>query len=248
MGPLLWKELRQLPRKRGVLASALLLPLLLLLVLPLGQMLALARLPAATAAGSRVSGGLPGTETMQAISHDPSLMFRLMTFPLIVIIGGLIGPNVLATHSVVVERERRTLDLLAALPVTLSDILQAKLLATVLISAVIAVPLLAIDAAAALFLGLASIADVAAMAVLLLAAMAYSTASALVVSLLSGDYRTANNVGGALIGPIILASVALVLLLPRGSAPWVLAAVLLALAAVAVGVALRWLSIERLLR
>ncbi|MGH2354018.1 MAG: ABC transporter permease [Chloroflexota bacterium] len=246
---LLWKEVRQLPRKRAALISAVLLPMLFFVVLPAGQMIGLSQLgSAATPTPVGVPEGLPLPDTLQIIERDPAAAFRLLTLPLVVLVGGLIVPSVMAVHTVVVERERRTLDLLAALPVSLPAILWAKLLATLAVGAAIAVPLFAVDCLLALRLRLLTPANAATLLALLLAALTYSTAAALVVGLVAGDFRTANNVSGAMIGPLILLAVACLILLPPGIAPLLLAALLLGLAGIAVVAALRWLTVERLLR
>jgi len=245
---LLWKELRQLPRKRSAVVSTTLFPLLLLFVMPVAQMVAISRLPPAAMQASRLPAGIALPEVMDTINRDPAAAFHLLTLPLVVLLGGLIVPSVLASHTVVVERERRTLDLLVALPVTLGDVLWAKLSQTVLAAGAVSLPLFLIDAAVATRLKLVSGADLLAMGVLLVAALTYSTAGALAVGLLAGDFRTANNVSGAVIGPLVLAALGLILVMPPGLAPWTMAAMLLALAAIVLVVALRWVTVERLLR
>ena len=47
---------------------------------------------------------------------------------------------------------------------------------------------------------------------------------------------------------LVLVAIGLIFVLPPGTATWAMAAVLLALAAIALFAALRWLTIERLLR
>lgn len=250
---LLWKELRQIPRQRAALASSVLLPLLFLMVLPAGHVSWLTRLSSSGLPSSGLpSSGLPDgislPPTAQLLSRNPTEAFRLFTFPLLVLVAGLMGPLVMAVHIVVVERERRTLDLLVALPVSLSAIVSAKLLAIIIVAAGIALPLFAIDCIVGLRLGLVTLRDVASLLVLLLAALGYSTTVALVVSLLAGDFRTANNVSGALIGPLVLLAVPLTLALPPGMAPPLLAVALLVFAATALLAAFRWLTVERMIR
>ena len=67
------------------------------------------------------------------------------------------------------------------------------------------------------------------------------------LALLARDFRTANNINGALLGPVILAVLGLLFGLPTPLSYIVLVAVLLAAAAAAVQVGLRWLTFERYL-
>jgi ABC-2 type transport system ATP-binding protein len=248
IGPLMGKELRQLPRKRSALLTAVILPVLILLLMPLLQMFSLARLPATLAQSRGVPAGVPLPETIGIINRDPAAAFRLLTFPLLILVGGLMVPSVMAAYTVVVERERRTLDLLVALPVSLPAILIAKLATTLLVACAVTVPLLTVDVIAASMSRLLSAGDGLVALLILLAALAYSTTAALVVGLVAGDFRTANNVSGAMVGPLILVGLAMILLLPQGVAGLALVALLLGLAVVSLAATLRWLSIERLLK
>lgn len=243
---LIWKEFRQLPRKRGALASAILLPLLFLVVMPLGQMLGMSNVGPDALPSRPLPPMMP--ESFRAISNDPRQLIRVLLLPLSVTLGGLIVPSMLASYTVVIERERRTLDLLVALPVTLASILRAKLLAILTVAAGIAGPLVVVDLTAALVMGFINPLDAAGLVVLLLAGLGYSTAVALLLSLLAGDFRTANNLAGAFIGPIILITLALHLLLPAPFGTLAMSAVFLALAVAAVLAATRFISTERLLR
>jgi ABC-type Na+ efflux pump permease subunit len=67
------------------------------------------------------------------------------------------------------------------------------------------------------------------------------------LALLARDFRTANNINGALLGPVILAVLGVLFGLPTPLSYIVLVAVLLAAAAAAVQVGLRWLTFERYL-
>ena len=84
---------------------------------------------------------------------------------------------------------------------------------------------------------------------LLLSALLYSTASALLISLLARDFRAANQLGGALLGPTTVLGVAVLGYGPPGAGSvLLLSAMFLVAAGVAVYVALRVLTFERLLR
>jgi len=134
-----------------------------------------------------------------------------------------------------------------ALPVRVSDILVAKLLAMLVLALTVVLPLFTLDMLVLLGFGLVGAVDVAIMLGLLLSALACSVAVALLLALLARDFRTANNINGALLGPVILAVLGLLFGLPTPLSYIVLVAVLLAAAAAAVQVGLRWLTFERYL-
>jgi hypothetical protein len=96
-------------------------------------------------------------------------------------------------------------------------------------------------------LGLVSAVDVATLFVLLLASLACSVGVALLLALLARDFRTANNLNGAFLGPVILAVIALLFAVPEPLSYLLLGALLVAVAATATAVGLRWLTFERYL-
>jgi ABC-2 type transport system permease protein len=166
---------------------------------------------------------------------------------MLLVLGGLIVPSVSATYTIVAEREKRSLELLMALPVRVSDILIAKLLAMLMLALTVVLPLFTLDMLVLLGLGLVGAGDVAMLLALLLSALACSVAVALLLALLARDFRTANNLNGALLGPVILAVLGLLFGLPTPLSYIVLVVVLLAAAVAAVQVGLRWLTFERYL-
>lgn len=177
-------------RSRGAIVSTTVLSLLLIVVTPLGQLAGL------NAGGPKLPTGMPFD-----LSDDPSEVFAQVLMPLFVAFAGLVVPSVAAVHTVVVERERRSVELLIALPVRVHDILAAKMIATLLLSAAVMVPLFLIDAAALLAFGFAGLADVAMMLLVLVASALCSVALALLVALVARDFRTANNLNGLILGP-----------------------------------------------
>jgi ABC-type transport system involved in multi-copper enzyme maturation permease subunit len=235
------KELRQLSRSKGALASATLLPLLLLVIVPVSQLLAL-RATDATVSVPDVAP-LPGL----ADAGDTSAIFLRLLFPLFVTLGGLVAPSVAAVYMVVAERERRTLELLMALPARVDDILTAKLLAMLLLAVGVTLPLFLIDAAALLWTGMAGPGYVATLLGVLLAALACSIGLALLLALLARDFRTANNLSGALLGPLIVLTAFTLIGVPGEWRFVALIALLLLTAALALIVARRWLTFERYL-
>jgi ABC-type transport system involved in multi-copper enzyme maturation permease subunit len=178
---------------------------------------------------------------------DPQQLFTDFLLPLVVAISGLVVPSVAATYTVVAEHERRTLELLMALPVRAADVLLAKMLAMLVLAVAVALPLFAIDAVAVLLLGLSEPAYVLELLLVLLAALICSVCEALVLALVARDLRTTNNLNGALITPVTLAIVAILLGAPPSLRLPALAVFLLLLAGVAYTCAARWLTFERYL-
>jgi len=240
------KEWRQLLRSRGALLSALVFPLIFLLVLPVGQMFALLAAPPEPL--SAEWGNLPLPPGIAAIGDDPKALIRGLLLPLFVIIGGIAVPGMTAIYTLIAEREQRTIELLVALPVSVGQILAAKLLVLLMLAGGVLLLLFAIDAAVIVALGIAAASYVVALLLLLLCSLAYAIAVALLLGLLARDFRTANNLSGALIGPTILLGLFALLAIP-GTITAVLAlAALFALAAVVVTiVSLRVVTFERLL-
>jgi ABC-2 type transport system permease protein len=238
------KELRQVRRSKGALASATILPLFLITVMPLLQLL--------TVRDSALSGSLSQTNVsapppLAQFANDPVQFFVHVMLPMLLVLGGLIVPSVSATHTIVAEREKRSLELLMALPARVSDILLAKLLAMLVLAALVLLPLFTIDMLVLLALGLAGLVDVAMLLALLLSAVACSTGVALLLALLARDFRTANNLNGAFLGPVILAVLGVLFGLPTPLSYVVLVAVLLAAGALSTQIGLRWLTFERYL-
>src|ERR671930_1636759 len=130
---LLWLELRQLRRGRGAVLSAVFVPLLMMVGLPLYNLGGLRAAP---------QDALRGLEPLQALGGftDPTGVFTAFVLPLYVALaGGLTAPGT-ASYSLVTDRERRAPDLLVALPLTVRDLLTAKVAAVLLICAGVTFP------------------------------------------------------------------------------------------------------------
>jgi ABC-2 type transport system permease protein len=239
---LLGKEVRQLLRSRGALLTATLLPTLLLLVIPLIQ-LASAR---AAEGRPRPAPNFPLPPGFGDLGHPVQLLLHV-TLPLFVVIGGLLVPSIATSYAIVVERERRTLELLMALPVRVADILTAKLGAILLMAVVIVVPLFAILASYMLITNTATPGYVLLLFILLLSALACSIGIALLLTLLAKDFRTANNLNGVFVVPLVFLTIGVLGGVPGDGHLLVLALLLFALAAAAVLVAVEWLTFERYL-
>lgn len=236
---LLRKELMQLRRSRAAVLTATLLPVTLLVLMPLGQYLTLRSLPPGTA---RTMG--PTIPGMRGVT-GPEDMLTDFVLPFMTVIVGLIVPAMAATYTVVAERERRTLELLVALPVSVRDILLAKMLAMLVLAGVVLVPLFLIDAAWLTWFGVLPPRGLLLLFALLVAGLTCSIAAALLITLLARDLRTANQVNGALVGPLILVMLGIFMLVSGDARHLATVGVLLAAAAVALAIALRWLTFER---
>lgn len=237
---LLDKEFRQLGRSRGALVSGTLLPLLLLVIVPLPQLAGLKATPIL------LREGLPLPPGFSDLAH-PERLFALLLYPLFVTITGLIVPSLAATYAIVQERERRTLELLVALPLSVGQILTAKLLSLLVLGVALVFPFFAIGVTIPLILNVVSAWQTALLLLLLGAALACSTCVALVLALLAKDFRTANNLNGVLFLPILMLMAGLLLAVPGESKLVVMSAALLLCAALALVVATRWISFERYL-
>ncbi|MEA2660757.1 MAG: type transport system permease protein [Chloroflexota bacterium] len=237
---LLGKELGQLGRSRAALVSATLIPLLLLVVVPIPQLIAFSKAPINFP--ELPGGGPPGLQSLRGADF-----FVQLLYPLLVTVCGMIVPSLAASYTIVSERERRTLELLVALPVRLTEILFAKLLSILILGVVVTVPLFAITATVVVILGVAPAAQVALLLVPLLSAVVCSTCLSLLLTLLARDFRTANNVNGILFFPVLTVTVT-VLGGVGGSARFVvLGVVLLAIGAAALVAGARWITFERYL-
>lgn len=239
---LLWKELRQLGRNRTAVLTAALLPFLILFVAPI-QLLVSLRLGGGQDFEQLRNAPLPGFSDIT----DPSQLLVQFFYPLMLVLGGLMLPSLTTAYAIVAERERRSLELLVALPVTVGEILAAKLLAVLVLTAVIGLPYLAIVLTLLLVLGVADAAAITGLLATFIAAVACSTGISLLLTLLARDFRTANNLNAAFFVPALLLTVATLSVVGGPARTYVLAAVLLSLGAVATLAALRWVSFERYL-
>ena len=206
------KEWRQLIAGKSALLTGAILPLVLLGLVPM-VMSAAARVPPH-------ASGRPLPPSMQIgmlgdISDDPRHIAGSL-LPIFVAIVGMVLPTMMASYLLITEREKRTLELLVALPVRIEQVMIAKLLATLAASSMMSVPMLILDIVLLPSMGAASYEQVAGLPILLLAGLCLSTSIALLMSLLAKDFRTANNIGGALLAPTIILTLIGGFLLPGG--------------------------------
>jgi ABC-2 type transport system permease protein len=239
---LLRKELRQFSRNRNALLTGLLLPTLIMVVAPVVQLLA-------AAGGSAMRGtatlpaGVPGMAGLTQLSD----LFLYVTFPLFFVLAGLMTPSLAATHTVISERERRSIELLVALPVSVTDILTAKTAANLLVAAATLLPLFVVDAVVVLALAHAGPLYVMAALLLVLSALTASIGISLLLALVARDFRTANNLNGVFVVPTMIMTGLCVTLVPGLWRFVVLSLLMVALGGLAYLIAVRWLTFERYL-
>ena len=243
---LMRKELRQTRRSRGAVASSALLPILLMLLVPLGQLAAFSSIATETAP----IPGSPGSAVNAALLARfarPVDVYTGVLLPLFVAMTGVVVPSVATAYAVVAERERRSLDLLMALPVSVAEVLVAKVLTIFLVSSGVVLPLFAIQSTALLVAGVSDVWGVAARLLVLLGSFTCSVGVTFVITIVARDYRTANNLSGLQIGPVVLLTPLLLLLIPGFAGMAALAAVLGAIGVLALLIAWRWITFERYL-
>jgi ABC-2 type transport system permease protein len=233
------KEVRQFLRNRQAVLTGLLLPAMVMVVAPGVQLLS----ASSARARSNIPAVVPGLNGI----NDVGSIFLYFTFPLFVVLAGLMTPSLAAVHTVISERERRSIELLVALPVSVTDIVTAKLGANLAVAAATLAPLFAIDAALILLVTTAGPLFVMAAFLVLLSALTASIGVSLLLALVARDFRTANNLNGAFVLPTIIVTGLCVTLVPGLWRFLVLAVLLLAMGGAALWIALRWLTFERYL-
>lgn len=239
---LVWKETRQIGRNRTAMLTAALLPFIILFLAPIQLLVAMH------------FGGGPGLDQLRdsplagfSDVTEPGQLLVQFFYPMLLVIGGLLLPSLTTTYAIVAERERRSLELLISLPVTVAEILTAKLLAVLAVTALIGLPYVAIVLTLLIVLGLAGAATIPALLAPFFAAVACSICISLLLTLLARDFRTANNLSGAFVVPALLLTIATLGAVGGPARTYVVALVLLALGAIALFAALRWVSFERYL-
>ena len=239
---LLWKETRQIRRNRSAVLTAAMLPFIILFLAPI-QLLVAMHVGSGPALEQLRNSPLPGFSDVT----DPAQLIVQFFYPMLLVIGGLLLPSLTTTYAIVAERERRSLELLLSLPVTVAEILAAKLLAVLAVTALVGLPYVAVILTLLLVLGIASAATIPALLAPFIAAVVCSMCISLLLTLLARDFRTANNLSGAFAVPAILLTVATLGAVGGPTRTYVVAVVLLALGAIALFGALRWVSFERYL-
>jgi ABC-type transport system involved in multi-copper enzyme maturation permease subunit len=232
---LMWKEVRQLSRSRTAIVTGILPPAITLVVAPVPQLLFLH-------AGVQppIPPVLPGLRGLHGLQD----VFLYLTFPPSLVLAGLLTPSLATSYTVIVERERRSIDLLMCLPVTVLDILIAKL-ATNLIAATAVVPFFLVDAVAVLAFTAAGPLYVLAALLVLVSALVAAVGVSLLLALVARDSRTSDNLRAVYALPAILVTALVVALVPGLWRFLTLAAVMLAMGGLAAYAGTRWLTFER---
>jgi ABC-type Na+ efflux pump permease subunit len=181
-------------------------------------------------------------------SHAVSgtFLLRHYTLPVLISISALVTPSIVMGDVLFGERERRTLDLLVALPVSAFHVVLAKLLSVLLFAVCVTVPLFAINVLIVHAFGYASFTQTVGLLEIMLCAICYSAASALVIAFVAGEARAANIVSGLLLGPIVPLEGVILGSIKGEIALSVCAGLLLFLATCCLTWAARLLSFERL--
>lgn len=233
---LLQKEMRQITRSRRTVIAAFAVPILMLIVVTLGDIVAL-----------RIGFGSHRLYLLSsARSVSPETLLRHFSLPILVTISSLVTPSILMGDVLLGERERRTLELLIALPITALDVVLAKLTAVLGFALAVTVPVFLLNVLIVSLLGYATPFQEVALAGLLLAAVLYSAGSGLLVALLAGEPRAANIVSGLVLGPIVPVEGLILAGVPGESAIVISFAVLAVLAFLVLLWSLRSASFERL--
>lgn len=239
---LLWKETLQIGRNRTAMLTAAMLPFVILFLAPI-QLLVAVHFGGAAQFEQLRDSPLPGFADVT----DPRQLLVQFFYPMLLVMGGLLLPSLTTAYAIIAERERRSLELLISLPVTVAEILTAKLLAVLAVTALIGLPYVAIVITLLLVLGVAGPETIPALLAPFIAAVACSTGISLLLTLFARDFRTANNLSGAFIVPALLLTVGTLSAVGGPARTYVLAALLFTFGAVAIFAALKWVSVERYL-
>jgi ABC-type transport system involved in multi-copper enzyme maturation permease subunit len=240
---LFWKEIRQLTRNQAAMLTDLFLPAALVVLAPVLALLASISPSARTIHIRPVAPVLLGLYSLHGIQD----WFLFVTFPVLFVLAGVLTPGLVATHTVVSERERRTIELLAALPVSLGDILAAKLMANLVTGLVTIVPMFLIDAA--LISAITSVGPpyVVGALFLLVSTLVAAMGGGLLQALMARDFRTSNYVTSALAAPPLFVTGLCIVFIPGSARFYVMGLLMLALGGAAYNAAMRWQTFERYL-
>jgi|SRR5215467_2065677 len=246
---MLWdKEVQQLTRSWNAMLSSFVVPAALIVVAPVFAIVtdhyrdyyrAVGKRPGVSVPQQAVN--LPGFSTI----HGAQDYFLYILLPVMFVLAALLTPVLTAVQSLIGERERRSLELLMALPVVVDDIVAAKMAANVSIALATILPMFVVDAFVLIAIAHVSGAFVVWAAVLLLGSVAASVGASILLALIARDLRTAMSSGGLMIAVPLSLTGLCVALVPGVARFAVLGVLLFALGLGAVYGALRWLTYER---
>ncbi|HEY4025074.1 MAG TPA: ABC transporter permease subunit [Candidatus Dormibacteraeota bacterium] len=238
---LFWKEVRQLTRNTAAMLSSLFMPAVLVVLAPVLALLASDTPPYRNLAVPGLAASLPGLEAV----HNGQGYFLYVTLPFLFVLAALLTPILSATHTLIVERERRSLELLMALPVVIGDILTAKLAANLATAVATIVPMYLVDAVVILSLTEVEVAYVLGGLFLLLSTLVASAGISLLLALVARDQRTATFQGGMLAVPPLFLTGLCIVFVPGLARFVVLGILMLIVGCTALYAGLRWLTVER---
>lgn len=240
---LLWgKEIEQLTRSWNVMLSTLGVSVALVVLGPISALLAgTTRNFYITVAPPKEAARLWGFSTIHGIQD----YFLYILLPVLFVLAALLTPVLTALQSLIGERERRSLELLMALPVVVDDIVTAKLAANVAIALATIMPMFAVDAIVLKAVGRVDWTYIGWASILLLGSVTASVGASILLALMARDLRTAMS-SGALLLAVPLSLTGLCVSLVPGVARFAVIGILLfALGVGACYGGLRWLTYER---
>jgi ABC-type Na+ efflux pump permease subunit len=238
----LWKETTQLGRNRSALLTATLLPALILFLAPI-QVLIQSRFFGSASFEQIAAAPLPGLASITG----PNELLLQVVYPLLFVLGGLLLPTLTTTYAIIAERERRSLELLISLPVSVAEVLAAKILAVLIVTGLVGLPYVGLVIMLLMVVGIADASIIPSLLMPFVAAVVCATSGSLLLTLLARDFRSANNLNGALMIPVVIIAAVPILTVAGAARTYVVAALLLALAALALLAATRWITFERYL-
>jgi len=238
---LFWKEVRQLTRNTAAMLSSLFMPAVLIVLAPVLALLASRTPPYRNLQVPQLTSQLPGFDQVRSGEG----YFLYITLPFLFVIAGLMAPILAGVQTLIVEREKRSLRLLMALPVMVSDILAAKLAAILATAVATIVPMFLVDAVVIVLLTGAGTSYVAGALFLLVTTLVASVSASLLIALMARDLRSATSLGGMLSVPPLVLTGLCVVFVPGLGRFVVLGLLMLALGCGSLYGGLRWLTWER---
>jgi ABC-type transport system involved in multi-copper enzyme maturation permease subunit len=240
---LFWKEVRQLTRNQSAMLTGLFLPATLVVLAPVLALLA-SRTPGYRSVKvPDLTARLPGFSDI----HGAQDFFLYVTIPVLIVVAALLTPTLTAAHVLVTERERRSLELLLALPVTVGDVLAAKLIANAATAVASMVPMFFVDAIVIMFLTGMGPLYIGLSLALLLSTLVAATGGCLLLALVARDMRTATYLSASIAVPGMVVTALAIVFSPGLLRFPVLALLMLALGGTAFYAGTRWLTLERYL-
>ena len=221
--------------------SSLFMPAVLVLLAPALALVASLMRPYRLLQVPPRAADLPGFDLV----HDGQGYFLYVIMPLLFVMAAMLTPILSATHTLIEERERRSLELLMALPVSVGDILAAKLAANLATALATIVPMFLLAGVVILTLTHAGTGYVIGALFLLVTTIAASVGASLLLALLARDRGTATSLGGMLAVPPLGLTGLCVVFVPGLGRFLVLGLLMLALAFMSIYAGLRWLTTER---